>query len=143
MDEKVKPLYETVESVMSKMDYLLHENEHLLSLLSEQEARIILDRGFLISCPYCGEQMEKRGVSMQISHIIKCADNRIEEKEAKVKELKEGIEAVIDLINESHGVDGLHLNGDIAPWDELRTGGRFEMWLIKFDNAYKLIKNKE
>ena len=30
------------------------------------------------------------------------------------------------LIGESCGVSGLHMNGDIAPWDELESGGRFE-----------------
>jgi hypothetical protein len=30
------------------------------------------------------------------------------------------------LMDESTGVAGLHLNGDLAPWDELRLGGRFE-----------------
>ena len=48
---------------------------------------------------------------------------------------RKGLEAVESLINESHGVSGLHLNGDLAPWDELRTGGRFEEWLIAFDDA--------
>lgn len=46
-----------------------------------------------------------------------------------------GINAVADLIDNSSGVDGLHLNGDIAPWNELRTGGRFEEWLVAFDEA--------
>ena len=48
---------------------------------------------------------------------------------------RKGLEAVESLINESHGVSGLHLNGDLAPWNELRTGGRFEEWLIAFDDA--------
>lgn len=30
------------------------------------------------------------------------------------------------LMSESHGVAGLHLNGDVAPWGELEPGGRFE-----------------
>jgi len=30
------------------------------------------------------------------------------------------------LVGESYGVSGLHLNGDVAPWDELLPGGRFE-----------------
>lgn len=30
------------------------------------------------------------------------------------------------LIDESSGVYGLHLNGDLSPWDELAPGGRFE-----------------
>ena len=46
-----------------------------------------------------------------------------------------GLEVVESLMNESHGVGGLHLNGDFAPWSELRTGGRFEEWLIAFDDA--------
>lgn len=33
---------------------------------------------------------------------------------------------VNDLIGESSGVYGLHLNGDNSPWAELTSGGRFE-----------------
>ena len=33
--------------------------------------------------------------------------------------LKNAIEAVNDLIDNSEGVSGLHLNGNIATWDEL------------------------
>lgn len=43
--------------------------------------------------------------------------------------------AVSELIDNSEGVYGLHLNGDPSPWDELRTGGRFEGWLLPFDAA--------
>ena len=46
-----------------------------------------------------------------------------------------GVNAVANLIDNSTGVEGLHLNGDIAPWNELRTGGRFESWLVDFDDA--------
>lgn len=42
--------------------------------------------------------------------------------EAKDKALQE----VVDLISESSGVYGLHLNGDPSPWEELEMGGRFE-----------------
>ncbi|MGZ5077009.1 MAG: hypothetical protein ACXV9R_10335 [Methylobacter sp.] len=45
-----------------------------------------------------------------------------------------GLDAVESLINNSQGVCGLHLNGDIAPWDELRSGGQFN-WLSDFDTA--------
>lgn len=37
---------------------------------------------------------------------------------------------VTDLINDSGGVYGLHLNGDLASWDELTEGGRYEEWLL-------------
>ena len=55
--------------------------------------------------------------------------------ETELAVARKGLEAVESLINESHGVCGLHLNGDFAPWSELRTGGRFEEWLIAFDDA--------
>jgi hypothetical protein len=53
----------------------------------------------------------------------------------EIKRLRAGIAAVADLINESDGVYGLHCNGDWSPWPELRTGGRFEDWLLDFDTA--------
>jgi|GEM_PF-5239675 len=49
--------------------------------------------------------------------------------------LVDGLLAVEALINESRGVFGLHLNGDPSPWSELRMGGRFEEWLVAFDEA--------
>ena len=54
---------------------------------------------------------------------------------------RKGLEAVESLMNESHGVGGLHLNGDFAPWSELRTGGRFEEWLIAFDDALNAMRS--
>jgi hypothetical protein len=83
--------------------------------------------------PMCRGQVE--------IYIEKAADEieRLERERdaliAKNEALRKGLNAVAALINDSHGVTGLHLNGDIAPWDELRTGGRFEDWLIDFDNA--------
>ena len=55
--------------------------------------------------------------------------------EAKLEVMEQGIRAVETLINESRGVVGLHLNGDEAPWSELRGGGELEAWLIDFDLA--------
>ena len=49
--------------------------------------------------------------------------------------LRKGLEAVSALMKDSEGIAGLHVNGDIATWDELRTGGRFEEWLMDFDAA--------
>ena len=43
-------------------------------------------------------------------------------------------EALTSLIQESTGVVGLHLNGDVAPWDELLAGGRYEEWLLAYND---------
>lgn len=55
--------------------------------------------------------------------------------EAENARLRAGLNAVSELINDSYGVTGLHLNGDVAPWAELRTRGRLEEWLLAFDDA--------
>ena len=54
---------------------------------------------------------------------------------ADLERARAGLAAVEALIDESRGVDGLHRNGDLATWDELRTGGRYEEWLRDFDAA--------
>ena len=60
------------------------------------------------------------------SHAIE----RVKELEADYDRLRDALTSVIgevdDLIGESSGVYGLHLNGDPSPWGEVVAGGRFE-----------------
>ncbi len=42
-----------------------------------------------------------------------------------------GLKAVASLMAESNGVTGLHLNGDVAPWDWLLANE----WLADFNDA--------
>lgn len=57
--------------------------------------------------------------------------------------LRIGIQAVGFLISDSEGVYGLHLNGDVAPWETLEAGGEFEDWLFEFNEAETLLKKKK
>ena len=52
-----------------------------------------------------------------------------------ILKLVAGIKAAAGLMDNSSGVYGLHLNGDNSPWEELRTGGYMEEWLVDFDEA--------
>jgi hypothetical protein len=56
--------------------------------------------------------------------------------------LRRALDAVQALIDESQGVCGLHLNGDIATWEELLQGGRFEGWLLDFSIARAALAGK-
>lgn len=60
----------------------------------------------------------------------------------EIKRLQAGIAAVSNLINESQGVAGLHLNGDEAPWEELLKGGKYEEWLRDFSDAVEAAKEE-
>jgi hypothetical protein len=59
------------------------------------------------------------------------------------KILKTGIKAVRDLMDSSQGVAGLHLNGDVAPWEEISEGGQFEEHLLAFNEAEKLLGDRK
>jgi len=58
-----------------------------------------------------------------------------ERQDLLIQTLKNGIFSVAELIDNSDGVVGLHLNGELARWSDLREGGYFESWLIGYDDA--------
>lgn len=68
---------------------------------------------------------------------------RVDAAERRVEAAATGLRAVEALIIESRGVIGLHLNGDEAPWGDVRTGGRFEEWLREFDTALAAASKEE
>lgn len=91
----------------------------------------------------------------QLEGIIVCDDCELEVKctpeqwntratdpllKEMVEALEKAVRSVCELIGDSRGVDGLHLNGDIAEWDSLRTGGNYEGWLIEFDEAQEFLQ---
>ena len=63
------------------------------------------------------------------------AERELARVQAVVEAARKGLAAVRNLIDDSRGVTGLHLNGDVAPWDELLAGGQFEDWLFDFSAA--------
>jgi hypothetical protein len=76
-------------------------------------------------CPVCALEASEQRLSgkAQVVANYDIENDRLEAlltaSQARVKQLEATIEEVGDLINESSGVDGLHLNGDIAEWDWL------------------------
>lgn len=100
----------------SKYNTLEAENKELKKVIS-----FIKDDG-------CFDMKSYEITELKVLYASKCEEN---------KEMREAVNSVRDLIENSEGVYGLHQNGDFSPWDELRTGGHFEEWLINFDEALK------
>ena len=71
----------------------------------------------------------------RIPSVSRALANEIERLTRKLAEARDGLRAVEVLIDESTGVYGLRLNGDLSPWSELRRSGRFREWLEDFDAA--------
>lgn len=65
-------------------------------------------------------------------------------KEEQIRQaLVDLVASLQELIANSDGVAGLHLNGDIADWESLTEGGRFEGWLLALDKAERLLNTME
>lgn len=71
---------------------------------------------------------------------------RLEASEKRVRELEWAsarlMNNVDELMFDSAGVAGLHLNGDVAPWEDLVEGGRFEEWLSGLEDLRRALKNE-
>jgi hypothetical protein len=81
------------------------------------------------------EILELREYCQDLAHETKIAQAAVAKAEGEIQVLSKGIIAVRDLIKNSQGVIGLHLNGDVANWGTLEQGGMFESWLIDFNEA--------
>lgn len=65
------------------------------------------------------------------------------EKDALLELLILGVRDVEELMRESRGVCGLHMNGDDAEWSSLVTGGSFEDWLHRWNQGVVAINDAE
>ena len=86
---------------------------------------------------------EAGGMFSPEEHTAWEAAETIEKLEKQRDELLAALEGLTrdiqGLIDESTGVVGLHLNGDIATWGELEAGGAFE-WLTTLPAANDTIE---
>ncbi len=60
----------------------------------------------------------------------------------KIVILLKAVAAVQNLIDNSKGVAGLHLNGDVADWDSLLKDGKYEEWLADFSTAMLVLPDQ-
>jgi len=61
-----------------------------------------------------------------------------DELRANLAKYESALNSVIDLIDNSTGVAGLHQNGEVAEWDSILAGGHFEEWLIDLTEAINI-----
>jgi hypothetical protein len=73
-------------------------------------------------------------------HVPEGVDKIIVDLHHRMKCMAEGLSAVRGLIGCSHGVAGLHLNGEVAAWSELEGDGQFAEWLEPFNHAEDVMR---
>ena len=78
---------------------------------------------------------------MSLEDNVMYAIKRVNELEKENKILKSAIGSVVELIDESVGVVGLHRNEDVAEWRELLEGGHLEEWLMEYSKAVDFLND--
>ena len=68
---------------------------------------------------------------------------KAEKAEAENTKLQAKNTQVCDLISESQGIAGLHLNGDIATWEELMHSFDFHTWLDTYAEDFPVAAQEE
>lgn len=71
-------------------------------------------------------------------------ENETDQPSLKLPSLHDSATKVLsdfdELIAESGGVYGLHMNGDPSPWEELTAGGRYEEWLVSIETLRAVLE---
>jgi len=76
------------------------------------------------ACDARGNERDALAARMQEMHLD--SEDKLAKAAAVILQAGTALQEVQDLISESSGVYGLHLNGDCSPWNEIEQGGRFE-----------------
>lgn len=136
---------ETIDILRAERDALKASNERLKSAAIAANEEICQTLGAVLGYPWFKDSpeifpnaSEADGVCVgpdTAETLAVAAAGRIKTLKASNERMEAALRAVVNLIDDSYGVAGLHLNGDVAPWDELRTGGLYDEWLVAFDTA--------
>jgi len=92
---------------------LREENKHLRGTLVELVAQK-------------AAEIERDALAARMQEMRLASEDKLAKAAAVILQAGTALQEVQDLISESSGVYGLHLNGDCSPWNEIEQGGRFE-----------------
>ena len=110
------------EAIIAQKDAEILDQCRLNGMGAEREAAL---RGLIERLNRENNELGAR-IGREINIENKQQAEMIEKQSAALKLAREALTEVQDLIGESSGVYGLHLNGDESPWSEVEQGGRFE-----------------
>lgn len=133
-------LWELLQDLIEYIPNIEHRNAMIgvyLPTLLIEKARQVLSRPRPAILARL-ERMEKENERLE-NNTQALAEKAAQMAEAE-KALIKLVSALDDLIGESQGVYGLHLNGDPSPWAELLPGGTFEEWLSALTDARQALE---
>jgi hypothetical protein len=94
------------------------------------------NRGNPGDCWYAGPGSVSGKVQCKVGTALASpAPPRLSKLEAVVEAHKTLLDDLDKLMADSYGVAGLHLNGDVAPWDTLHGEGYFGEWLNSIEEG--------
>lgn len=87
---------------------------------------------------------ESRAYALALEQELRDRARLTAERDARQADLVTAAIAALhdidDLVANSDGVSGLHMNGDMAPWSEIMDGGAFGAWLQSVERLREAIR---
>ena len=87
---------------------------------------------------------ESRAYALALEQELRDRARLTAERDARQADLAKAAIAALhdidDLVANSEGVSGLHMNGDMAPWSEIMDGGAFGAWLQSVERLREAIR---
>ena len=83
------------------------------------------------AAPWVVEEIKKLeakrdALAARVQEMRLASEDKLAKADAAIEAAGIALQEVQDLIHESRGIYGMHLNGDESPWNEIEQGGRFE-----------------
>ncbi len=120
-------LYRTLKSATEDRDMLQKRADFAGNLMAYRvEPLVRLSDAEAIIAQKDAEILEQCRINGMGAERESALLGKVAQQSAALKLAKEALTEMQDLIDESYGVYGLHLNGDESPWSEIEQGGMFE-----------------
>lgn len=136
---KLRGEEETVKRVVAHSEALKAENEALQAEITRLQREVVNRNQRALD----GDKAAKNQDALIAQ--LEAQAKRIAELEAResiaITHLAQVVEEMNFLMNDSQGVAGLHLNGDIAKWESLLRGGSDGSWLTYLSNAAEFVQS--
>lgn len=124
LQDKLAKQAAEIERLSSHVEDAKEIIQKMMKVEKQQADRIKAPEAFVQKLEYANTEAGNDSIALRRKLVA--AESKLTKADAVILQAKDALQEVQDLIHESRGIYGMHMNGDESPWIELEQGGRFE-----------------